>query len=138
MVNPSAADANRNDPTIRRVVQFGRRDGWGHIVVVNLFALIASRITELAKAHDAAGPDNLHHLGRAIGEADRCVVAWGRLTKVPVRLRSAWRDVHRLAQEADKPLHCWGITRDGDPRHPLFLPRDTALRVWQPPGGSGR
>jgi hypothetical protein len=138
MVNPSAADAARDDPTIRRVVQFGRREGWGRIVVVNLFALIASRITALAEAAEVAGPDNLHHLGMAIGEADSCVVAWGRLTKIPAHLRGAWREVQRLASETGKPLHCWGITKDGDPRHPLFLPRDTVLRVWQPPGQDHR
>jgi len=138
MVNPSAADADRNDPTIRRVAGFAQREGWGCFTVVNLFGLIASSITMLAQVEDAAGPDNADHLARAIVEADRCVVAWGRLTKLPMHLRGAWQEVDRLARSAGKPLHCWGITQAGDPRHPLFLPRDTALKCWQSPAESAR
>jgi hypothetical protein len=133
MVNPSAADGARDDPTIRRVVQFARREGWGRVVVVNLFALIASRIEALAEAPDVVGPDNPRHLAAALAEAERCVVAWGRLSKLPPRLRGAWREVHGLARDAGRSLHCWGVTRSGDPRHPLFLPRDTPLQPWRAP-----
>jgi hypothetical protein len=133
MVNPSAADGTRDDPTIRRVVGFGRRDGWGRVVVVNLFALVASRIESLAEVDDPFGPDNPGHVASAIAEAQCCVVAWGRLAKLPPRLRGAGREIARLAGAVGKPLNCWGVTRDGDPRHPLLLPADTALRPWRAP-----
>jgi hypothetical protein len=133
MINPSMADATRDDRTIRRVIGFGRCERWGRIVVVNLFALIASRVTALAEAEDPVGPDNARHIAVAVAEADLCVAAWGAAAKLPLRLRDEWRRTERLAQAAGKPLHCWGMTRCGHPRHPLYLPRDSALRPWNPP-----
>ncbi len=133
MANPSAADAIRDDPTIRRVVGFGLREGWGRILVVNLFGLIASRVDALARADDPLGPDNAGHLGDALAEADLCVAAWGTAAKLPLVLREEWRRAQRLAVASGKQLHCWGITRDGHPRHPLYLPRDCGLRPWNPP-----
>lgn len=133
MVNPSTADALRNDPTIRRVIGFARREGWGRVVVVNLFALISSRIAALGEAGDPVGPDNARYLEAAIAEADICVAAWGRAAKLSSALRQEWRNAVGLANAVGKPLHCWGITRDGHPRHPLYLPRNSALRHWKPP-----
>lgn len=133
MVNPSTADAWRDDPTLRRVIGFGRREGWGRVVVVNLFALIASRVRALAEADDAAGPDNHHHLAAAMAEADLCVAAWGRTAKLPRSLRGQWRQAAQLAVDRGRPLQCWGLTREGHPRHPLYLPRDCRLNPWIPP-----
>src|SRR3954451_2301972 len=41
MVNPSTADAETDDPTIRKVKGFSERAGYGHIIVGNLFAFRA-------------------------------------------------------------------------------------------------
>ena len=42
MLNPSTADADKDDPTIRRCCGFADRMGFGGIIVVNLFALRAA------------------------------------------------------------------------------------------------
>ena len=56
------------------------------------------------------------------------------LAAVPLPL---WDPV-RLAEEIGKPLQCFGITRDGHPRHPLYLPRDCSLSPWNPRSNTPR
>src|SRR5438105_288943 len=58
MLNPSIANAERDDPTIRRCIGFARRWGLGGIVVVNLFGLVATYPIELARAKAPIGPHN--------------------------------------------------------------------------------
>jgi hypothetical protein len=77
MLNPSIADARRNDPTIRRCIGFARHWGFGGIDVVNLFAYRATRAQELFRASDPVGPRNARFLRSAIGRAPLVVLAWG-------------------------------------------------------------
>lgn len=42
MLNPSTADETLDDPTIRRVRSFSQREGYGSLVVVNLYAMRAT------------------------------------------------------------------------------------------------
>jgi hypothetical protein len=62
MVNPSTADAETDDPTIRKVKGFSERAGYGHIIVGNLFAFRATDIKQLRTARDPNGPDNDWHI----------------------------------------------------------------------------
>jgi hypothetical protein len=122
MLNPSTADARRDDPTIRRCVAFARRWGYGGIEVVNLFALRATDPGELRVAKDPSGPGNARHVGRALAAASLVVLAWGA--------HRALRDPPTLARRllSLRRPHCLGLTRSGEPRHPLYL-RAGALPV---------
>ena len=111
MLNPSSADGRRDDPTIRRCIGFARAWGFGGIDVVNLFAYRASEPRRLREVDDPVGPDNARYLRRAIRRADLVVLAWGAHA-VAAGLLSLPR------------ARCLGLTRAGQPRHPLYLPRD--------------
>jgi hypothetical protein len=133
MVNPSTADAEQDDPTIRRCLGFARKNQYTSLLVGNLFAYRATDVRELAKVRDPVGPENQTYLNRIFGEADLVIAAWGPVTKLPKELRLHWTYVHDLAKRADKPLHCIGTTNSGHPRHPLYTPGDTPLTFWRPP-----
>jgi hypothetical protein len=120
MLNPSTADAARDDPTIRRCVGFGERWGCGGVHVVNLFALRATDPKALRAHADPVGPENDEWIRRGVrGRA--VVAAWGAS---PLAARRA-RDVLKLTDTAG--VWCLGVTRDGHPRHPLYVPNDAPL-----------
>ena len=133
MVNPSTADHQLDDPTIRKVRGFMARAGFGRFDVGNLFAWRATDVRLLRTAPDPVGCENDYHLSKLMHEADAVVVAWGTIGKLPRPLRSRWRQVVDLAQAAGKPLQCFGCAKDGHPLHPLTLGYDRALQPWTPP-----
>lgn len=113
MLNPSTADARRDDPTIRRCIGFARAWGFGGVDVVNLFAYRATDPRDLLRVADPVGPRNWRHIQRAVLGAALVVAAWGAhpsaARRVPISLPRA---------------RCLGLTRTGQPRHPLYLRRD--------------
>lgn len=130
-VNPSTADATANDQTIRKDIGFGRILGWTRIIKGNKFAYRATDVRELAFVSDPVGRDNDLHLEQIMRDADICIAAWGPLSKLPLRLRGRYLDVLRIAREVGKPLHCFGVAKDGQPRHTLMLPYSTPLTLWR-------
>lgn len=133
MVNPSTADAEQDDATIRKVRGFAQRHGFSRLIVGNLFAYRATDIRALKGISfgEAVGPDNNFHLHQIIGDADQIVVAWGPVAKVPRAFRNRWQQIVSLSNAWGKPLHCLGTAKDGHPRHPLMTPYSTPLTEWR-------
>jgi hypothetical protein len=133
MVNPSTADAESDDPTIRKVQGFARRAGFGRVIVGNLFAFRSTDIKGLAMAGDPRGPDNNAHLKAIIADAEAVLFAWGPAAKVPKQWRSRWRTVADMALAAGRQPLCLGIAQDGHPRHPLMVAYSQPLEQWSRP-----
>lgn len=127
MLNPSIADADIDDPTIRRCIGFARELGFAGIVVSNLYAFRATKPKDLWKAADPIGPDNSMHLHRLFGEAaaqqSPVIAAWGVNAK-PERVEEI------LQNRYANLLVCLGKTQDGHPKHPLYLPKGAQLVSW--------
>jgi hypothetical protein len=124
MLNPSTADAVEDDPTIRRCMGFARRENCGMIEVVNLFAYRATDPKELKKTDTPlVGVDNDEIIQLAAEESDIIVCAWG--TNGTLNGRN--KEVISLLQSVGKPIMCLGKTKDGHPKHPLYLPADAEL-----------
>lgn len=114
MLNPSTADAVVNDPTIRRLIAFARREGRGGLQVVNLYALRSPDPIALYGHPDPVGPGNDRHIAEAVRGAGDVLVAWGA-NPGPQAARVA----HVLGM-IGRPV-CLGTTKDGHPRHPLYV-----------------
>jgi hypothetical protein len=119
MLNPSTADANEDDPTIRRCISFAKSWGYAGLVVRNLYALRATDPTELKGHPDPVGPDNRMYLTEAAADA-LTVCAWGANAD-PVDAQALVSD---LIVWGVKPHHL-GLTKAGFPKHPLYLRADT-------------
>lgn len=121
MLNPSTADANQDDPTIRRCMGFARDWGCGGIQVFNLFALRATNPNELHDVDDPVGPHNDLFIREHIDQ--RIVAAWG----VMGTYRDRERHVLELLRRMPVTVECLGVTKHGRPKHPLYVPAATKL-----------
>ena len=121
-LNPSIADAKIDDPTVRRCVGFARSWGFGKLILTNLFALRSTDPTVLENVPDPVGPDNDHWIAKSSLLADLTVVAWG----IHGGLHDRDQEVLTRLQEP----YCLGKTKSGAPRHPLYLPADSTLRLF--------
>jgi hypothetical protein len=128
LLNPSTADHLRDDPTIGQCRLRARRAGAKGVLVWNLFAWRATRPADLKQANDPVGPDNDAAIAQALLLAPRTVVAWG----IHGSHRGRDRAVVDQLQRAPCGLWALGLTGNGQPRHPLYLPTETRLRRWVP------
>jgi hypothetical protein len=121
LLNPSTADAERDDPTIRRCIGFARAWGFGSVEVVNLFAWRATLPADLRRASAPVGAGNARAVRRAVRRSRRVVLAWGN----PGTWRGAGPALLKRLRLARVPLDALGWTLQGQPRHVLYLPRST-------------
>jgi Uncharacterized protein conserved in bacteria len=129
-VNPSTADADTDDATIRKMSGFTLRWGFTRFMVGNVFAYRSTDVTQLPARHDAVGPENMGHLHSMIQNAAFVVPCWGNTNKVPKSHRVQFTIVRTLLQVHQVPVRIFGLTNGGDPLHPLMLSYDTPLQEW--------
>jgi len=127
MLNPSTADAEVNDPTIRRCMGFARREGYDGIEVVNLYGLRATKPKHLIDHPDPEGPHNRLAWAEALygPRIGIVIAAWGAAAtekRLPPS-RALWG-------YAGPPMRCLGVTKDACPRHPLYARGDTKMEMW--------
>ena len=116
MLNPSTADATADDPTIRRCIGFARAWGYGGVRVGNLFAWRTPYPQALRSAPDPIGRENDGALCELAEGAALVVAAWGVHGMWLARART-------VRQRFTRPLHALGVTKSGEPAHPLRLRR---------------
>ncbi|MCF1744633.1 DUF1643 domain-containing protein [Paradevosia shaoguanensis] len=134
MLNPSTADGRKDDPTIRRLLAFAKRDGYGGIVVVNLFAYRTSHPSLLRGRHYdiIVGPQNNAVIEAVISERSRVLVGWGAFDGVQRSARGLTRadDFLRYLGHVGAHPVCLGKTATGAPRHPLYVRGDQPMEAF--------
>lgn len=122
-LNPSTADENEDDPTIRRCINFAKDWGcYGGIYVLNLFAYRATKPRDMRLAADPIGADN-----------DTCLINYGIKSSAIVACWGSSGDYinrHTSVTNIFKELWCFGRTKNGMPRHPLYVKKDTPLIIY--------
>jgi len=125
MLNPSTADANLDDPTIRRCIGFAKEWQYDQMIVVNLYALRTPNPKELWPHINPIGDENDFYLQQLASEHIDIVCAWGGNAKKDRVIKVA-----TILENSGANLMCLGITKDGSPRHPLYLKKDQPLLPW--------
>ncbi len=117
MLNPSTATEEQNDPTVERCERRARALGFGAFRVCNIFAFRATDPRVMRAAPDPVGPANDAAILEGAAWADTVVCAWGshgaHLDRGPA--------VERLLRGSAPALHHLGLTKEGHPRHPLYV-----------------
>lgn len=126
MLNPSTADASKNDPTVRRAVGYALDWGYGSIEIVNIFGLRSTDPQGLYKLEDPIGLSNNAALRRAFRRADTIVCAWG--SHGALHNRSA--HVRAMLRREHVSAHCLGVTNAGEPKHPLYIAKSVELQGY--------
>lgn len=118
MLNPSTADALTDDHTVTKCIGFADRNGFGSILIVNIWAYRATKPADLRAANWDTGPDNDAFLQGVLISPDTIICAWG------ANAANRWEPQRfvRLAKMCNKPLHALRLTKTGIPAHPLMLP----------------
>lgn len=123
-LNPSTADENNDDPTIRRCMGFARRFDCGQLVMLNLYAFRATSPKDMLAAVDPVGP-RTDEILRWHAERERTqytVAAWGA---------NATLERAAVVAEMFPTLHCFGVNANGSPKHPLYLPLMSVLNPYR-------
>lgn len=122
MLNPSTADHLVNDPTVRRCIGFANRWGHGGLEVRNLFSLRSTSPSDLKLAADPIGPMDIVYDDDSFGMV---IAAWGNHGMYRGRAYVVEREFYRRGIK----LYHLGLTRDQNPRHPLYLQREVTPEI---------
>lgn len=131
MLNPSTADADVLDPTVRRCVGFAKRWGAKRLVVTNLYSV---RSTDPRALLDQDFDDPKHQANAAKIQQEFmrgvrfAVCAWGAYPTAHKGLPVL--DISAMAAMFSTSTYCLGLTKAGAPRHPLYVKADAELIAY--------
>jgi hypothetical protein len=131
-LNPSTADEQRLDPTLRRVRGFSHQWGFNTFIMTNVFAFRATLPKDMRKAPDPIGSENDRVLIETARACEHVVACWGGLSNFPRSLRHRAASIRIMLRDAGRPVQCLGCNDDGSPKHPLYLDATTPLVPLQP------
>lgn len=118
-LNPSTADADKDDPTIRRCVGFARDWGFHRLFMANVHAFRSTDPQGLATCGDPVGPENFFIVRTMVIASELVICAWGANP-----LHADAYSIARWIMQRPHARHL-GLTKSGAPRHPLYLRADT-------------
>lgn len=127
MLNPSTADGRNDDPTLRSCVRLAAALGYGGVVILNLFAWRATDPADLpVDLLRARGPYNRRAVRAELRRRGVVVCAWGAGTAAARGSPSMMSEVARHRRR----VYCFGLTKAGCPRHPLYVRSDKELEIY--------
>lgn len=136
MLNPSIADEQDLDPTLRRCKGFAQEWGMDGMLITNVRPLVATDPKQLLARPDARGPYkdeyvNDAYIENAAERAEFTVVAWGA-NAGKLFYHDRVPRFYYLLLAPYGPVKCLGVTKGGHPSHPLYIAANTPLRDWTP------
>ena len=126
MLNPSTATEIQNDPTVERCERRARTLNFGSFRVTNIFAWRDTDPKKMKCAKEPIGALNNEAILDGCNWADCTIAAWGNHG---IYLDRGY-DVMELLRKCDKPIFHLGISKIGQPKHPLYLSYEILPKIW--------
>lgn len=120
-LNPSTANADVDDPTIRNLIQLLKNNGYGGLYMTNLFALISPNPEDLRACPDPL-KDNDQWLSASFSMCQSVIFCWGNFPMAEYRAK-------KIIKQYPQAL-CFGKNANGSPKHPLYLKQDKLLHLY--------
>ena len=130
MLNPSTATEMQNDPTVERCERRARALGFGAFRVTNIFAWRDTDPRKMRAAADPIGPHNDAAILESCSWADQVICAWGTHGSHLARGTA----VHGMLRKTGQELFHLGLTKSGQPKHPLYISYSQKPIAWAPQG----
>lgn len=112
-LNPSTADEEVDDKTIRKCIGYAKRWGYGKLIMVNLFAFRSTDPSMLKRVEDPVGPDNDSYIQKCVSESNLVIACWGNHGKLLNR--------DKVLMDSLPNLVCLKRNKNGTPHHPLLI-----------------
>ncbi len=140
-LNPSKANSFNNDRTLTRIINFCSRWNYKSIYIINLFGLISKTPLQLSKSKDPIGGNNdlitliTLQFWRKNINCDLWL-GWGDKGQLNGRDRGVLKIIKNLSElksnenNYSKRILSLGLSKKGNPRHPLYMPNESLLRPF--------
>lgn len=119
-LNPSTANETEDDATIRRVIGFAKKWGYGAVYMANLFPFISTDPKKLEDCMFIGENDVIIKVAASF--CSEVIFAWGSFDQAKPRVEA----MQRYFQKAKALI----INKDGSPRHPLYCPYTLSPMIY--------
>lgn len=131
LLNPSTADENKLDPTLKRCKVYSETWGYGGFTVVNIFGLRATDPRKLFQSKDPVGSSNNYHILKECLKNSKIIGGWGnRILKFKARLK----EIDKILSTEE--IYSLKLTNLSQPAHPLYLRGDLRPVLYKKVGES--
>ena len=137
-LNPSKANSSNNDRTLVRIINFCSRWNYKNIYIINLFGLISKSPSQLSKSLNPVGEKNDLIISKVLGFWRKNIncdlwLGWGdkgKLYRRDIEVLKIIKNLSNLKSNDNnhfKRVLTLGISKKGNPRHPLYMPNQSLL-----------
>ncbi len=141
-LNPSKGNSVNNDRTLIRIIKFCSKWNYKIIYIINLFGLISKSPLQLLKVSDPVGDYNDLVTFQVLEFWSKNVnchlwLGWGDKGKINKRDLKVLQKIKEFSNlnvkeySPSKRLFCLGLSKKGNPRHPLYMPNESFLRQFE-------
>ena len=122
-LNPSTADENEDDPTIKKCIAFTEKWDYGGFYMTNLFAYRSTDPAQLRSVENPVGDENDNYIKKYVDLSDKVVACWGN--------EGTYLKRSEAVRSSIDTLFCLEINKSGEPHHPLYLKPSTSLKRYK-------